>query len=79
MDDNKLFTTLLFNHKHLWIAYQTVRRLKDFPDEDPETVHGRFCDTADEIYQPLTDALFEGEPLQDALETVLLVADHALD
>jgi|ERR1035437_3481884 hypothetical protein len=75
MNDNDLFTKLLFNHKHLWIAYQTVRHLKEFPDDDPETVHGRFCDAADEVYQPLTDALLEGQPLQDPLETVLLVSE----
>lgn len=76
--DQVLLTRLIFNHKHLWIAFQEVKHLKEFPDDDPELVHERFCDAADEVYQPIEAALLEGRPLQDALQTVLLAADIAL-
>lgn len=74
-DDRDLFTKLLFNHKHLWIAYQVTKHLKEFSQDDPETVHERFCDAAYELYHPLEEALLAGQPLQDALQTVLLVSD----
>ena len=74
---NQLFSNLLFSHKRLWISFQELKHLKEFPDDDPETVHGRFCDAADEVYQPLIDALHEGRPIQDALQTVLLVSEIA--
>lgn len=78
MDDNEVFTRLLFSHKHLWVRYQAMKHLREFPNDDPELAQERFCEAADEVYQPLIDALREGQPIQDALQTVLSVADIAL-
>lgn len=69
-----MFTHLLFDHKHLWIAFQETRHLRNFPEDDPFEVHARFCAAADEVYQPLADAMLSGQPLQDILETVLLAS-----
>jgi len=75
--EEKLFTNLLFDHKHLWIAFQETRYLRKHPEDDPYEVHCRFCEAADEVYQPLADALLSRLPLQDILEkveTVLLAS-----
>ena len=77
-DDRDLFVNLIFSHKRLFIAFQEIRRLKEFPNDDPELVHERFCDAAEEVYQSLEAALLEGRPLQDALRTVLLATNIAL-
>lgn len=76
-DDRDLFTKLLFNHKHLWIEFQVLKHLKEFPQDDPEKVQERFCAAAYELYHPLEEALLAGQPLQDALQTVLLGSDLA--
>jgi hypothetical protein len=79
-DEQKLFTLLLLDHKHLWIAFQETKHLREFPDEDPETVHGRFVDAAYEVYLPIEDALLSGRPIQDMLEilrTILLASTIA--
>jgi hypothetical protein len=76
-DETQTFTKLLFDHKHLWVAFQETRHLKKFPDEDPYEVHCRFCDAADDLYKPLTDALLEGQPVEDPLETILLASNIA--
>jgi hypothetical protein len=72
-------TKLLFSQKHLYIAFQETRHLREFPDDNPEEVHGRFVDAANEVYHPLEEALLYGLPIQDALQTVLLAAQTALD
>ena len=76
-EEQKMFTHLLFDHKHLWIAFQETRHLRRFPNDNPETVHGRFVDAAHEVYHPLEDALLEGRPIRDILETVLLASQIA--
>jgi hypothetical protein len=73
-DEQKLFTNLMFDHKHLWIAFQETRHLREFPNEDPEEVHGRFLDAAYGVYNPLEEALLAGQPIRDILETVLLAS-----
>ena len=78
MTDHKSFTNLLFSQKHLWVEYQTVRWLRDHPEDDPESVHGRFVDAASGIYHPLEEILLERLPTQDELETILLAADLAM-
>lgn len=71
-DEKLLFSNLLFSHKHLWIAFQEHRYLTEHPEMDYQTVHERFSDEADPIYQSLADALLEEQPIQDSLQTVLL-------
>ena len=76
-EEEMTFSQLLFDHKHLYIAFQETRHLKNFPDEDPSAVHDRFCAAADEIYQPLADALVSGQPIGDFLKTVFLASSIA--
>jgi hypothetical protein len=76
-EEQQMFTHLLFDHKHLWIAFQETRHLRKFPNDDPEGVHGRFVDAAHEVYHPLEDALLEGKPIRDTLETILLASSIA--
>jgi hypothetical protein len=66
------FSNLIFSHKHLWLAFEEYRYLQEHPEMDWDTVHERFSDEADPIYQSLADALHEGKPLGEALQTVLL-------
>jgi hypothetical protein len=76
-EEQKLFTYLLFDHKHLWIAFQETRHLRQFPDDDPGEVHGRFVDAAYDVYHPLEEALLAGQPIRDTLETILLASQIA--
>jgi len=76
-DEQKLFTHLLFDHKHLWIAFQETKHLREFPDDDPEEVHGRFVEAAYDVYHPLEEALLDGRPIRDILETILLASSIA--
>lgn len=46
-EEEKLFTALLFSHKHLWITFETYRYLQEHPEMDWETVHDRFSEEAD--------------------------------
>lgn len=78
MVDNQLFTKLLFSQKHLWIAFQETRHLREFPEDDPEEVHGRFVDAAYDIYHPLEEILLERLPTPDELETILLAGRIAM-
>jgi hypothetical protein len=73
-EEQKMFTHLLFDHKHLWIAFQETRHLKDFPEDDPYGVHSRFCDAAEDVYHPLEEALLSRQPIRDILETILLTS-----
>jgi len=76
-DEQKLVTLLMFDHKHLWIAFQETRHLREFPNEDPEEVHGRFVDAAYDVYHPLEEALLAGRSTPDMLEildTILLAS-----
>lgn len=73
-DEQKLFSSLLFSHKHLWITFEEYRYLQEHPEMDWETVHDRFSEEADEVYQTLADALLEERPIGDSLQTVLLQA-----
>jgi hypothetical protein len=67
MDENRQFTCLLFSQKHLWIAFQETKHLREFPEDDPEEVHGRFVDAAYDIYHPLEEILLSRLPTQDEL------------
>jgi hypothetical protein len=66
-DEQKLFTDLLFSHKHLWTTFETYRYLQEHPEMDWETAHDRFFEEADEVYQTLADVLLEGKPIEDSL------------
>jgi hypothetical protein len=77
-EEQKLFSSLLFSHKHLWITFEEYRYLQEHPEMDWETVHDRFSEEADEVYQTLADALLEERPLEDSLRTVLLQAQMTL-
>lgn len=72
LEEKQLFISFLFDHKHLWLTFQEYRYLTEHPEMDWETVHARFCEEVDSVYQSLADALLEEKPLQDTLETVLL-------
>ena len=72
--EQDVFTHLLFDHKHLWIAFQETRHLRKFPNDDPFEVHGRFVEAAFDVYHPLEEALLAGQPLRDTLETILLAS-----
>ena len=76
-EEQKMFTHLLFDHKHLWISFQETRHMREFPNDDPEEVHGRFVDAAYDVYHPLEEALLSGQPLRDTLETILLASQIA--
>lgn len=78
-EEEKLFTALLFSHKHLWITFETYRYLQEHPEMDWETVHDRFSEEADAVYQTLADALLEGKPIADSLQTVLLQAQMTVN
>jgi len=71
-EEKQLFVNLLFNHRHLWMTFQEYRYLQERPDVDWETAHEVFFEETEDIYKSLADALLEGQPLQDKLETVLL-------
>jgi hypothetical protein len=73
-EEKQLFINLLFSHKNLLITFQEYRYLQEHPEADWETVHERSFEEADEVYQSLSDALLEGKPLEDALQTILLQA-----
>jgi hypothetical protein len=73
-DEEWLFRHLLFDHKHLWIAFQETKHLREFPNDDPEEVHGRFVDAAYDVYHPLEQALLDRRPIRDILETILLTS-----
>ena len=73
-DEQQLFTQLLFSHRHLWMAFEELRYLQEFPDMDWETAHQRFSEESEEIYQSVADAVREGKPLQDMLRTILLLS-----
>ena len=46
--------------------------MTEHPETDYDTVHERIFDEVDDVYQTLQVALVEDEPLDEALETVLL-------
>jgi hypothetical protein len=73
-EEKRLFASLLFSHKHLWITFEEYRYLQEHPEMDWETVHDRFSEEADEVYQTLADALLEEKPIADSLQTILLQA-----
>lgn len=71
-DEKMLFSSLLFSHKHLLLAFQEFRYLQEHPEMDWNTVHENFSEEVDVVYQSLADALLEDRPLGEALQTVLL-------
>lgn len=73
-EEQQLFVQLLLSHRHLWMAFEEFCYLQEHPEMDWETVHQRFAEESEEIYQSLTDALLEGKPVQDTLRTILLLA-----
>jgi DNA phosphorothioation-dependent restriction protein DptG len=76
-EEKMLFTSLLFNHKHLWLTFQEYRYIQEHPEMDWETVHERFSEEVEGVYQTLADAVREGEPLQDTLRTILRMSDES--
>lgn len=71
-EEKEMVTSLLFSHRHLWMTLQEYRYLQEHPDVDYEAVHEIFHEESDEVYNSLAEALREGQPLQDRLQTVLL-------
>jgi hypothetical protein len=71
-EEKTLFTEFLFAHRHLWMTFQEYRYLHDHPEVDWETAHEIFHEESDEVYNSLAEAVREGQPLQDKLQTVLL-------
>lgn len=74
-EEEKLFSLLLFDHKHLWTALQETKHLREFPDDDPKQVHVRFVSAAHELYRPLEEALLSRLPVRDMreiLQTIFL-------
>ena len=67
-----LFTDLLFAHRRLWMAFQEYRYLREHPEMDWATAHQIFFEESDEVYNSLAEAMREGQPIQDKLQTVLL-------
>jgi hypothetical protein len=67
-----LFSELIFSHKHLWVAFEVYRYLREHPEMDYDEVQGRFVEEAYEVYQSLADAVREEKPIAEALQTVLL-------
>ena len=78
-EEKRLFASLLFSHKHLWITFEEYRYLREHPEMDWETVHDRFSEEADEVYQTLADAVLEERPIEDSLQTILLHAQMTLN
>ena len=78
-EEKRLFFSLLFSHKHLWITFEEYRYLREYPEMDWETVHDRFSEEADEVYQTLAAAVLEEKPIEDSLRTVLLHAQMTLN
>ena len=54
------------------MAFQEYRYLQEHPDVDWEKAHEIYFEETDELYNSLAEALREGQPLQDKLETILL-------
>lgn len=73
-EEKSMVVSLLFSHRHLWMTLQEYRYLQEHPDVDWEAAHEIFHEESDEVYNSLAEALREGRPLQDTLQTVLLHA-----
>jgi hypothetical protein len=79
-EELKLFSLLLFDHKHLWIAFQETKYLREFPNADPKDAHIRFVNAAAEVYLPLENALLSRRPIRDIgeiLQTIFLASTIA--
>jgi hypothetical protein len=74
-EEKMMFTSLLFAHRHLWMTFQEYRYLQEHPDVDWEAAHEIFHEESDEVYNSLAEAVREGQPLQDKLQTVLLQSE----
>jgi hypothetical protein len=70
--DSQAFAILLAEHRQLWVSYQVLKYLTENPSEDEDEVRERFSEKALAVYQPLENALLQGQPvltlLQDALQ-----------
>jgi len=73
MDTNEslVFSELLHAYKHLWLEHQEFKYLMEHPGADPVGVHERFFEEVDDLFQPLTTALHERQPLEDALRAIV--------
>ena len=71
LEEKQSFSNLLFAHKHLLTLFQEFRYMTEHPESDYETVHERFFEEVDDVYQSLQDALVEDTPLKEPLETVI--------
>ena len=72
IEEQKMFSSLLFAHRHLWMTFQVYRYLQEHPEMDWETANGIFFEESEEVYNSLAEALLEEQPLQDKLQTILL-------
>jgi hypothetical protein len=70
-EELQLFIKLLFSHRHLWTMFEEYRYLHEHPDVDWKTAHEAFFEESEEAYQSLADALLEGKPIAERLQTVL--------
>ena len=70
--DSTTLINLVCGYKHLWLKYQELRYLAHHPNSDPETVREAVFDEVEELFSPALDALSEGQPVQDLVQTLVL-------
>jgi hypothetical protein len=78
-EERLIFSELISAYKQMWITHQEFKYLSDHRNADPEEVHGEFVETAYDLFQPLNEALLEGQPLQDVLRRLVLEIQHPLE
>ena len=74
-DLHQLFIRLLFSHRHLWMTFEEYKFLHEHPDMDWKTAHVAFVEESEEAYKSVADALLEGKPIAEKLQTVLLQSE----
>jgi hypothetical protein len=76
-EETEFFINLLLSHRHLWMTFQEYRYLQENPGVDWETAHEKFLEESEDSYQAVADALLDGQPLEDKLQTVISQSDLA--
>ena len=76
-DESLIFSELLFAYKHLWLEHREFKYLTEHPEADREAVHEQFFEEADDLFQPLANALVERQPLQEAVRVVVQTISKA--
>lgn len=75
-EESLIFSELLFAYKRLWQKHQEFKYLTEHLGDNPESVHELFVDPAYDLFQPLADALVEGQPLQGLLRKLVREVEH---